>query len=69
MSLRSFVARADGALTMHLRGGERDNWDLALFDTASGRRLDASQAWGANEVVQAVDRAQREHIERHPGAV
>ena len=56
VSLRSFVAKADGAVTMHLRGGERDNWDLALFDTASGRRLDASQAWGANEVVQAVVR-------------
>jgi hypothetical protein len=56
VSLRSYVAKADGAVTMHLRGGERSNWDLALFDTASGRRLDASQAWGANEVVQAVVR-------------
>ena len=56
VSLRSYVAKADGAITAHLRGGARDDWDLALFDTASGRRLDASQAWGANEVVQAVVR-------------
>jgi hypothetical protein len=55
VSLRSYVAKADGAITAHLRGGSRDNWDLALFD-AGGRRLDASQAWGANEVVQAVVR-------------
>jgi hypothetical protein len=56
VSLRSYVAKADGAVTAHLRGSARDNWDLALFDAASGRRLDASQAWGANEVVQAVVR-------------
>ncbi|MEA2466104.1 MAG: hypothetical protein QOJ57_230, partial [Thermoleophilaceae bacterium] len=41
VSLRSYTAKADGAVTMRLRGGSRDNWDLALFDTASGRRLDA----------------------------
>jgi hypothetical protein len=56
VSLRSYTARADGAVTMRLRGGARDDWDLALFDTASGTRLAASQAWGANEVVQAVVR-------------
>src|SRR4051812_31768608 len=56
VSLRSYVAKADGAITAHLRGGERGDWDLALFDAASGRRLDASQAWGANEVVQATVR-------------
>jgi murein tripeptide amidase MpaA len=56
VSLRSYTAKADGAVTMRLRGGARDNWDLALFDTATGRRLDASQAWGANEVVQSVVR-------------
>src|SRR3954469_18767237 len=56
VSLRSYAAKADGAITAHLRGGERGDWDLALFDAASGRRLDASQAWGANEVVQATVR-------------
>jgi hypothetical protein len=52
-SLRSYTAAADGAVRVRLAGGPRDDWDLALFDAASGRRLDASQAWGANEVVQA----------------
>jgi hypothetical protein len=56
VALRSYSARSDGAVSMRLRGGSRDNWDLALFDAASGRRLDASQAWGANEVVQATVR-------------
>jgi hypothetical protein len=52
-SLRSYTAATDGAVRVRLAGGPRDDWDLALFDAASGRRLDASQAWGANEVVQA----------------
>jgi hypothetical protein len=55
-SLRSYTARADGAVRIRLAGGPRDDWDLTLFDTASGRRLTASQAWGANEVVSATVR-------------
>jgi hypothetical protein len=56
VSLSSYTAKADGAVTMRLQGGARDDWDLALFDSASGRRIGASQAWGANEVVQAIVR-------------
>src|SRR4051812_46877408 len=55
-ALRSWRAPDDGAVRVKLAGGQRDDWDLSLFDVASGRRLDASQAWGANEVVQAVVR-------------
>src|SRR4051812_189614 len=49
-----YTAVSDGAIIARLRGGSRDDWDLALFDAASGRRLDASLAFGANEVVQSV---------------
>src|SRR3954471_9892096 len=55
-NLRSYTAKADGAVNFRLLGGQRDDWDLSLFDVASGKRLDASQAWGANEVVQATVR-------------
>jgi hypothetical protein len=43
-------------VTARLGGDEQNDWDLALFDAASGRRLDASEAPGANEVVQALVR-------------
>ena len=56
VAVQRWSAPADGAVQFHLTGGARDDWDLALFDAASGRRLDASQAWGANEIVQAVVR-------------
>src|SRR3954469_2139528 len=55
-NLRSWRAPDDGAVRFRLLGGQRDDWDLALFDVASGHRLDASQAFGANEVVQATVR-------------
>jgi hypothetical protein len=56
VAVQRWSAPADGAVQMRLGGNARNDWDLALFDAASGRRLDASQAWGANEVVQAVVR-------------
>src|SRR3954451_22218081 len=56
VDVRSWVAKADGAVRIRLAGGPRDDWDLAVFRTSSGRRLAASQAWGANEVVQAIVR-------------
>ena len=55
VATRSWTAGADGAAQIRLLGSARDDWDLALFN-AKGRRLDASQAWGANEVTQAVVR-------------
>src|SRR5207249_841250 len=46
-----------GSVAFRLRGDGRNDWDLALFDSATGRRLDSSMAWGANEVVQTLVRA------------
>src|SRR3954471_10347543 len=54
VAVTRYTAASDGAITAHLRGGGYDDWDLALFDAASGRRLDASLGFGANEIVQAV---------------
>src|SRR4051794_36336423 len=54
VAVSRYTAASDGAITAHLRGGGYDDWDLALFDAASGRRLDASFGFGANEIVQAV---------------
>lgn len=45
-----WTAPADGVLTAHLRGAAGD-WSLAASD-ASGRRLAASDAFRANELVQ-----------------
>ena len=47
-----------------LTGDSKNDWDLALFDVRSGRRLDASLAWGANELTQSwVKRGQELNIE------
>jgi hypothetical protein len=48
---QSYTASADSALTFTLRAASGD-WDLAVFDRASGRRLGGSGAWRADEVVQ-----------------
>src|SRR4051794_26353930 len=53
VAVSRYTAASDGAITAHVRGGGYDDWDLALFDAASGRRLDASLGFGANEIVQA----------------
>jgi hypothetical protein len=50
-----WTAPTDSSVRAAIADGAGD-WDLALFDAASGRRLDASQAWGSNEVVQAIVR-------------
>jgi hypothetical protein len=42
---------ADGFVTARLSG--TGDWDLALFDAASGRLLASSSSFGANEVAQA----------------
>jgi murein tripeptide amidase MpaA len=50
----TFIAPADGAITARLRGGTRSgDWDLALFDAASGRMVGSSESFWANEVAQA----------------
>src|SRR3954469_22509223 len=56
VSVTQWTATDDGSVTARLGGDEQNDWDLALFDAASGRRLDASEAPGANEVVQTLVR-------------
>src|SRR4051812_4056080 len=51
-----WTAPADSSVSVHLRGGGADDWDLALFDARTGARRDTSAAWGANEVVHTLAR-------------
>src|SRR5947209_2491142 len=50
-----WAAPADSSFQALIAGGSADDWDLALFD-AAGRRVDASLAYGSNEVVQSLAR-------------
>jgi dihydroneopterin aldolase len=52
-SVTRWTAPLTGYVQVRLNGDERNDWDLALFDSRSGRLLDASLAWGANEMTQA----------------
>src|SRR5258708_5807991 len=54
---QSYTVPAASTLTFALAGGASSDWDLAVFDHASGRRLGGSGAWGADEVVQLLARA------------
>ena len=47
----SFVAPADGSVTIRLLGGGTGDWDLAIFDSA-GTMVASSAAFEANEVAQ-----------------
>jgi murein tripeptide amidase MpaA len=51
-SLTRWSAPVTGYVQVRLAGDERNDWDLALFDSRSGRRLDASLGWGSNELTQ-----------------
>ncbi|MEA2272635.1 MAG: hypothetical protein QOI98_1343, partial [Solirubrobacteraceae bacterium] len=52
-SVTRWTAPSDGYLTGRLKGtGSANDWDLALFGE-SGRKLDSSEAFNANEVVQS----------------
>ena len=41
-----------GFVNVRLSGARSADWDLAVFDAASGRRLGSSQAFGSTELVQ-----------------
>src|SRR3954447_6636314 len=56
VNVTRWTATDDGSVNIRLAGDERNDWDLALFDGAGARRLDASMAPGANEVVQTLVR-------------
>ena len=49
---RAWKAPMSGFVNVRTSGPRRTDWDLAVFDTASGRRLGSSQAFGSTEVVQ-----------------
>ena len=45
-------APMSGFVNVRLSGARRSDWDLAVFDAASGARLGSSQAFGSTELVQ-----------------
>jgi hypothetical protein len=49
----TYTAADQGLLSVRLRGDERSDWDLALFDELTGRRLDGSAAFQSNELARA----------------
>jgi murein tripeptide amidase MpaA len=51
VATRSWTAPDDGFVAARLHGSDDSDWDLALFDTATGRKLDASLAFRSNELV------------------
>ena len=50
VATRSWTAPDDGVVAARLHGPRSSDWDLALFD-AAGRKVDASLAFGSNELV------------------
>ncbi|MGH2838974.1 MAG: M14 family zinc carboxypeptidase [Thermoleophilaceae bacterium] len=46
-------APMSGFVNVSLSGARSADWDLAVFDAASGRRLGSSQAFGSTELFQA----------------
>jgi murein tripeptide amidase MpaA len=48
-----WTAPVAGYVQARLNGDAGNDWDLALFDSRSGKRLDASLAWGSDELTQA----------------
>ncbi|HEX8083263.1 MAG TPA: M14 family zinc carboxypeptidase [Solirubrobacteraceae bacterium] len=48
-----YHAPDDGLLRVHLTGRDDSDWDLALFDGATGRKLDGSSAFRSNEIATA----------------
>src|SRR3954470_10616544 len=53
----AYTALSLSSVTARLSGPAGSDWDLALFDHASGRRLAGSAGWGGAGVVQALARA------------
>ncbi|HEV3000290.1 MAG TPA: M14 family metallopeptidase, partial [Solirubrobacteraceae bacterium] len=49
----TWTPSAPAALHVSLTGPKGSDWDLAVFDRSTGRRLGGSGAWGASEVVTA----------------
>src|SRR5262245_32496996 len=50
---RTVTAPANGLIRATLAGGSGD-WDLAVFDKLTGRRVAGSASYGANELAEGV---------------
>ena len=68
----SYVAPMSGYVTVRGSAPDTSDWDLAVFDAASGKLVGASQGFGSNEVVQtwvaAGDRLTIQGCRRHGDA-
>ncbi|MDX6650805.1 MAG: hypothetical protein QOJ97_2756, partial [Solirubrobacteraceae bacterium] len=68
----AYRAPMSGFVTVRLASAGASDWDLALFDAATGRRLAASQSFGSDEVTQTWVRSGQELVaqgcRRHGGA-
>jgi len=51
VATRSWTAPDHGFVAVRLHGTDRSDWDLALFDAATGRKLDASLAFRSRELA------------------
>jgi hypothetical protein len=49
---KSWRAPMSGFVNVRLAGARKADWDLAVFDAASRRRMGSSQAFGSTELVQ-----------------
>src|SRR4051794_7193251 len=47
-----YVAPMSGYVSVRGSAPDSSDWDLAVFDAATGRRIGASQGFGSHEVVQ-----------------
>src|SRR4051812_20014528 len=54
VDVRSWVAKADGAVRVRLAGGARGHWGPTGFRTSGGRRLAASHGRGGQGAVEAI---------------
>src|SRR5436190_6632602 len=49
----TYTAPMAGFVTARSAGSDRSDWDLGLFDAATGRELASSQGFGSHEVTQS----------------
>ena len=52
IDLARWTAPMSGFVNVRMSGKRRSDWDLAVFDRASGRRMGSSQAFRSTELVQ-----------------
>ena len=52
IDVAAWTAPMSGFVNVRMSGARRSDWDLAVFDRASGRRMGSSQAFQSTELVQ-----------------